>query len=138
MKIALVITSIMSVSFLISYLSVLSKLKSVSNGFSQLFISYNTLSESIQNKSSNDEDIHKENFIKFLSDSRDWAFDYIDDVQAGLKKFIDEVEPHIKYYNDYGIVIEGMFPPHDLAFKTISKEFDELKKFLPEETNDRR
>ena len=138
MKIALVITSIMSVSFLISYLSVLSKFKSVSNGFAQLFVSYNSLSESIQDASRNDEEIHKENFIKFLSDSRDWAFDYIDDVQSGLKKFIDEVEPHLEYYNNYGIVIEGMIPPHDLALNKISKEFEELKKFLPEETNDRR
>lgn len=78
----------------------------------------------------------QESFLKFVSDSREWAFGYIEDVQKGLKDFIDQVEPHIEYYDQYGIVVDGMITPHDKALKVISKEFKELKKLLPEENND--
>jgi translation elongation factor EF-Ts len=139
MEIALVILSVMSVSFLIAYLSVSHKLNVINKGFAQLFVAYNTLRDIVEGKpTKTEEDIHKENFIKFLSDSRDWAFDYIEDVQKGLSRFIKEVEPQLEYYNEYGVVIEGMVPPHDFALRKISKEFEELKKLLPEETDDRR
>ena len=139
MEIALVILSVMSVSFLIAYLSVSHKLNVINKGFAQLFVAYNTLRDIVEGKpTKTEEDIHKENFIKFLSDSRDWAFDYIEDVQKGLSRFIKEVEPQLEYYNQYGVVIEGMVPPHDFALRKISKEFEELKKLLPEETDDRR
>jgi translation elongation factor EF-Ts len=139
MEIALVILSVMSLSFLIAYLSVSHKLNVINKGFAQLFVTYNTLRDIVEGKpTKTEDDIHKENFIKFLSDSRDWAFDYIEDVQKGLSKFIEEVEPQLEYYNQYGVVIEGMAPPHDFALKKISKEFQELKKLLPEETDDRR
>jgi len=129
----------MSVSFLIAYLSVSHKLNVINKGFAQLFVAYNTLRDIVEGKpTKTEEDIHKENFIKFLSDSRDWAFDYIEDVQKGLSRFIKEVEPQLEYYNEYGVVIEGMVPPHDFALRKISKEFEELKKLLPEETDDRR
>ncbi len=139
MEFALVVLSILSISFLIAYLSVSQKLNSVNKGFAQLFVSYNTLRETVETQpTKTEEDIHKENFIKFLSDSRDWAFDYIEDVQKALSKFIEEVEPHIEHYDVYGAAVEGMMPPHDNALKKISKEFKELKKMLPEESHDRR
>ena len=141
MEIALIALSIISVSFFIGLVSAMGKIKNISEGFSQLFITYNTLREAVDIKDSfpkSDEDIHKENFIKFLSDSREWAFGYIEEVQSGLKKFIEEVEPEIEYYNQYGIVVEGMIAPHDKALKKISKEFEDLKKLLPEDTSDRR
>ena len=139
MEIALIVTSLLSISFLIAYLSVSRKLNSVNKGFAQLFTAYNTIrdiTEGIPTKT--EEEIHKENFIKFLSDSRDWAYQYIEEVQNGLDKFIKEVSPQLEYYNKFGIVIEGMVPPHDFALKKISKEIEELKKFLPEVTDDRR
>jgi hypothetical protein len=139
MEIALVILSIFSISFLLAYLSVSQKLNVVKTGFDQLFISYNTLREAIDvQPTKTEEEIHKENFIKFLSDSRDWAFDYIEEVQKSLSKFIEEVEPQLEYYNSYGAAVEGVVAPHDKALKKISKEFKELKKMLPEELNDRR
>ena len=139
MEIALVIFSVLTLSFLIAYLSVSSKLNTVNKGFAQLFITYNTLRENLESTpTKTEDDIHKENFIKFLSDSRDWAFEYIEEVQGGLNKFIKEVEPQLEHYNKYGIVVEGMVPPHDFALKKISKEFEELKKLLPEESSDRR
>ena len=35
-----------------------------------------------------DKDKANEDFLKFISDSRDWAYTYIDEVQASLNKFI--------------------------------------------------
>jgi hypothetical protein len=80
-----------------------------------------------------DKDQANEDFLKFISDSRDWAYQYIEEVQAGLKTFIDEVGPQIEYYDKYGPAVEGMVSPHDFALKKISSEFKELKKLLPED-----
>lgn len=78
-----------------------------------------------------DSDVHKENFIKFLSDSRDWAYLYIEDVQKGLTKFVNEIEPEIAYFDEYGLVGEAY--PHYHSMKKISQEYRELKKLLPTE-----
>ena len=87
----------------------------------------------ITSPSKTDKEQANEDFLKFVSDSRDFAYEYIESVQAGLKKFIDEVEPQIDYYDKYGAAIEGMVSPHDFALKKISSEFKELKKLLPED-----
>ncbi len=135
MEILAIVLGIFALSFMIAYISVSRKLSAVSKGFAELFLTYTSLRDVVESKNNNtDENIHKENFIKFLSDSREWAFGYIEEVQEGLKKFVDEVEPQLEYYNEYGVVVEGMIPPHDAALKKISKEFEELKKLLPEET----
>lgn len=138
MDIIYIILGVSTLSFLIAYIRINKKLGAVSAGFAELYLSYTALIQSQTTGDDNDsvDSIHKENFIKFLSDSRDWAYAYIEDVQKGLEQFISEVEPHIEYYDNYGIVVDGMIPPHDNALKTISKEFKELKKLLPEESND--
>jgi hypothetical protein len=86
---------------------------------------------SLKDNNDMDNDIHKENFIKFLSDSRDWAYQYIKDVQDGLEKFVNEVEPEIAYFDEYGLV--GDAYPHYHSMKKISLEYKELKKLLPSE-----
>ena len=126
MEIALVAMSLLSTSFAVAYFMSQRKLSMIKQAAMTLVLE-------AQNISTQDIDTDRENFIKFLSDSREWAFEYIEQVQNGLKKFINEVEPQLEYYNKYGIVIEGMAPPHDFALKKISKEFEELKKLLPED-----
>ena len=92
------------------------------------------ISQEIEHKEQKtDKEKANEDFLKFVSDSRDLAYEYIESVQSGLKKFIDEVEPQIEYYDEYGPAIEGMVAPHDFALKKISSEFKELKKLLPED-----
>jgi hypothetical protein len=92
------------------------------------------LEQEIQHKENKtDKEKANEDFLKFVSDSRDLAYEYIESVQAGLQKFIDEIEPQIDYYDKYGAAIEGMVSPHDFALKKISSEFKELKKLLPED-----
>lgn len=124
---------------MVLYYRVLRRLKQTIQMSAELFFANQALEQSIGIESSEEiTDIHKENFIKFLSDSRDWAFDYIEEVQKGLTNFIEKVEPHIEYYNVYGPAVEGMVSPHDKALKKISQEFEKLKSLLPEDkTNGR-
>lgn len=141
MDILTVVLGIFTLSFAIAYISSVVRMKKMTEEFVKVLISQTQLELAYGNyvkakNSAEGADIHTQNFIKFLSDSRDWAFQYIEDVQVGIKKFMNEVQPQIDYYNKYGIVIEGVVPPHDFALKKISKEIDELKKFLPEEVND--
>ena len=141
MRIALIVTSLIAVSFAIAYYAVLKKLEVVSKAFAQMVTLNATMREafdaSLQSPVSKEEqDIHKENFIKFLSDSRDWAFEYIEDVQKQLENFVRDIEPEIMYFDEYGVV--GDAYPHYHSMKKISSAYKDLKKLLPEEADDRR
>lgn len=125
------VLGVLSISFFISYVVVLKRLRSLNNEVAQILFFYELMKNN--GVSQEDQDIHKENFIKFLSDSREWAFDYIENVQQGIGKFVDEVDPIIKHFDEYGIVVEGS-PHHDSMVK-ISKEIKELKKLLPQDDN---
>ena len=133
MDILTLILGIFSVSFAVAYTLSVYRSKKLTEAFAQLLISQAQLEQAQENffkttAAINDSDVHTQNFIKFLSDSRDWAFQYIEEVQNGLQN----------HYNKYGAAIEGTMPPYDIALKKISKEMEDLKKFLPEETIDRR
>jgi hypothetical protein len=80
------------------------------------------------------ESVHKENFIKFVSESRDWAFSYIEEVQEGLSKFVEDIDSYIEYFDTYSDVISVERPDY-AAMKQISKSYKELKKLLPKEEN---
>lgn len=141
MDILLIFLAVFGLSFFIAYIYTAKQLKITTQNLAESILLYLSSSESnnIQPPLSLDgEKTHNENFIKFLSDSRDWAFQYIEEVQSGLRNFIEEVEPEVNYYDNYGIVVEGMIPPNDKALKKISIKLKELKKLLPEEIDDRR
>ncbi len=141
MRIAIIVTSLFAVSFAIAYYAVLKRLEVVSKAFAQMVMLNATMREAFEASlqspvSKEDQDIHKENFIKFLSDSRDWAFEYIEDVQKQLETFVRDIEPEIMYFDEYGIV--GDAYPHYHSMKKISAAYKDLKKLLPEEVDDRR
>jgi len=124
-----IITILLFLLFVLSFkfLKLRKKVKTLSVAYSKIeaLVSSTKSSES-------DNDIHKENFIKFLSDSRDWAYEYIETVQSGLNKFVSEVDPDISYFDEYGEVLSIGRPDFD-AMKNISKSYKELKKLLPDE-----
>ena len=76
----------------------------------------------------------QESFLKFVSDSREWAFQYIEDVQTHLKNFKNAVEKDINYFDKYGDVISS---PHSESMKKISSSYKELIKVLPEDNDDK-
>lgn len=130
----------LSISFAISYYSVLYQLKKVSKDLSKLYLENKIMQEYIDITKSNgflkkeDEIVHKENFIKFLSDSRTWAYEYIENVQIGLTTFVEEVDSYIKHFDTYSDVLSVERPDYS-AMKQISKSYKELKKLLPIEEN---
>jgi hypothetical protein len=89
------------------------------------------LQESMQDQGKTEKDQSNEDFLKFISDSRDWAYAYIDEVQESLNKFIKDLEPEISYFDEFGIV--GSAYPHYYSMKKISEAYKELKKLLPED-----
>ena len=133
-NIIIVILGTFTISFAVAYASVLYKLSKLTQEFARLFISHQSLQNFVEKNDAalkNDVDIHKENFIKFLSDSRDWAFAYIEDVQKGLERFMSNVEADIKYFDSFSTLSDGS--PNNELLKNISKEYKELKKLMPEE-----
>ena len=89
------------------------------------------IQQSLNDENKTDEEKSNEAFLKFVSDSRDWAYQYIDDVQESLNKFIIDIEPEIAYFDEYGVV--GSAYPHYHSMKKISGAYKELKKLLPED-----
>jgi hypothetical protein len=124
----------LTVSFAIAYSVTLYRITQINQAFAKLFISHESLQDFITKNNiefKNDSDIHKENFIKFLSDSRDWAFGYIEEVQVGLDKFIKDIKPEMDYFTEFGEV--GSAYPHYHSMKKILASYEELIKLMPTE-----
>jgi hypothetical protein len=118
--------SILSIFLLLKILKLREAVKVLSVAYSKI--------ESLSSLKNNDDlnnDVHKENFIKFLSDSRDWAYEYIEDLQEGVTHFVNNIEPEIAYFDEYGEV--GSAYPHYHSMKKISEAYKDLKTLLPED-----
>jgi hypothetical protein len=89
------------------------------------------MQESLNSENKTDKEQADEAFLKFVSDSRDWAYQYIDETQETLNKFITDIEPEIAYFDEYGIASSAY--PHYHSMKKISGAYKELKKLLPED-----
>ena len=126
----------LSVSFIVAYSVVLKKFIKAKNVMAKLVFDNFTLEKLIELQNDKDlktnESVHKENFVKFISESRDWAFAYIEEVQDGLSQFVNEVDSYIEYFDTYGNVISVERPDY-AAMVQISKSYKELKKLLPTE-----
>jgi hypothetical protein len=134
-NIALVSISTISIVLFLSYLITLKKLISTKKSLTKEILDNFSLLQLIKNEkeqSLSDTEVHNENFIKFLSDSRDWAFQYIEDVQKGLQEFIDEVDSDIDYFDQYGSVLSTTRPDY-LIIKKLSKAYKKLKTLMPDE-----
>jgi hypothetical protein len=110
------------------------KLFSISQELLQANIDKTVLAEKLFESSTREllkKETDSDAFLKFVSDSRDWAYQYIDDVQSSLNKFITDIEPEIAYFDEYGIASSAY--PHYHSMKKISGAYKELKKLLPED-----
>jgi hypothetical protein len=71
-------------------------------------------------------------FLKFISESRDLAFQYIEAIQEALVKFKDKVGPEIEYMLTYGTATGDSL--QSKSFLKIEKAYKELiKETLPTE-----
>jgi hypothetical protein len=69
-------------------------------------------------------------FLKFVSESRDWAFAYIEEVQKSLAEFDNTVEPLLGWAMKFG-VLNGE-TANTKILREISEAYDKLKSVLPE------
>jgi hypothetical protein len=69
--------------------------------------------------------IDQEGFVNFLSQSRDWAFEYIETVQKELTSFRNVVDGIFKNFND------GKVTDLNLAINTIFDSYQQLMQNLP-------
>lgn len=88
--------------------------------------------ESIKKKILNNEDsVEKDHLINFLTESRELAHSYIEDIQDNLKLFVDDLEADIVFLKEFNVLSE-----QDINYKFIKKvidHYDKLKNMLPEE-----
>jgi hypothetical protein len=122
-----------SLLFLIAYSVMAKKSSKLAKEISTLYIDNLALKKFIDNevdKKLSNQDIHNENFVKFLSDSRELAYAYIEDVQSGLNDFVSSIEPEINYFKEHGDLMS--MSPNYYSLKKIVEEYDKLKELLPE------
>lgn len=70
-------------------------------------------------------------FLKFVSESRDWAFQYIEEVQEALSEFDNDIAPELQWAKTFGMVSGET--AHTNVLTKISKAYDKLKEVLPKE-----
>jgi hypothetical protein len=135
--IAFGILSLIIVILLINNLVIRSKNKKLSIEIIQIALDKAVISQKLKeqlDKKDSDSTEQSEGFLKFISQSRDWAFDYIEHVQAALLEFKKKVEPQILYAKTYGTVSGES--PHSVIIDKISDAYDELAKVMPEDSAD--
>jgi hypothetical protein len=90
------------------------------------------LEEEMANNNSKNDIEKTEGFLNFISESRDWAFKYIEDVQAAIKQFKEKAGPELEYINKYGQLIGISQLP---GFVKISEAYKELLKVMPDDSD---
>ena len=98
----------------------------------QLIIDNDMILRGIEERKDEKDIEQTEGFVKFLSESREWAFEYIETVQNGLEKFVEAAGPRLDYFDKYGRVATS---PHVEGLEDILTAYRELQKLLPEQNN---
>jgi hypothetical protein len=135
--IAFGVLSLVIVILLINNLAIRSKNKKLSIEIIQIALDKAVISQKLKEQldKKNSESIEQsEGFLKFISQSRDWAFDYIEQVQAALLEFKNKIEPQILYAKTYGTTTGES--PHTIIIDRISNAYDDLIKVMPEDSAD--
>lgn len=123
------------VSFTIAYIATVIELKKTRQQLTKTLLENVLLNElSIATNDKSDQEVHAENFIKFLSDSREWAFEYIEKVQSEITAFVEELEPTVKYWNNYGKVVPTV---HDDSIDLFIESYYKIKNLIPEESENK-
>lgn len=132
MTIDLISFFLVSIGFSFLTINIL-KLKKINKeltlALAQTIVNKNILSEKIkQNEEYRVESSNE--FTAFLSQSRDWAFQYIEEVQENINAMVVEVQKDVDYFNKYGI-LSDQYPNYDLVKKFIV-HYEILKGMLPD------
>jgi hypothetical protein len=74
----------------------------------------------------------QEGFINFLNQSRESAFEYIENVQKTLSNVVTDLGPIVEFHDKYGAIFDT---DTRNQMQVVSKSFHELKKLIPEEVD---
>lgn len=88
--------------------------------------------QEVLTKQDSDSASKTDGFLKFVSDSREAAFKYIEEVQAAINEFDNRVGPVVKYYKETGKVLERK--PSELV-RELTQAYDKLMSSMPKEDN---
>jgi hypothetical protein len=114
-KIYLIVSTIFCISFAIAYVAVKKQLQDTQDLLAETFEANYLLTEQIISNNKTDTDSHNESFIKYLSDSREWAFSYIETTQAALIDIISELNK--RGINDMSDKLTKLLPEIDVDEK---------------------
>lgn len=95
---------------------------------SQLELDNDILTEKIiemQEKEQSDKLNTDDGFVKFLSQSRDWAFAYIEDVQLAIQEAVSVIES------------DNIAKSKNTQIKNIVQALNKLKQFMPDGKGDK-
>jgi hypothetical protein len=96
------------ISFAIAYISVKKQLQDTQDLLAETFEANYLLTEQLISSNKTDSENHNENFIKYLSDSRDWAFSYIENTQQVIKEISEELKQ--KGFSDISEKLNALLP----------------------------
>jgi hypothetical protein len=71
-----------------------------------------------------------EGFLNFVTQSRDWAFEYIEDVQRVVNSVLTKTEATVKYHKEFSSVV---IEPYKTQMDVLTEGIEELKFLLPNE-----
>lgn len=129
------LTVLIVVALLISVVKLRLKNRRLAAELLQLTLDQNILFTKLAEELKKKEDVSIEKtdgFLKFISESRDLAFQYIESMQEALVKFKDKVGPEIEYMLTYGTATGDNL--QSKSFLKIEKAYKELiKETLPVE-----
>lgn len=74
----------------------------------------------------------QEGFINFLNQSRESAFEYIENVQSTLGNVVTNLSPIVEFHDKYGAIFDT---DTRNQMQVVSNSFRELKKLIPEEVD---
>ena len=87
---------------------------------------YTNVLQELENKKLEKSD----DFIRFISESRDWAFEYIEDAQEKITEFDKQIQEIVEWNRTYGSVIGDI--PHTSKIEEINLAYDKIRSLLPE------
>ncbi len=71
-----------------------------------------------------------DDFFKFLSNSRDWALEYIEDAQEKISEFDKQIQEIAEWNRTYGSVVGDT--PHSSKIEEMNLAYDKIRSLLPE------
>jgi hypothetical protein len=74
----------------------------------------------------------QEGFINFLNQSRESAFEYIENVQSTLGNVVTDLSPIVEFHDKYGAIFDT---DTRNQMQVVSNSFRELKKLIPEDVD---